>query len=76
MSAEWGVCEHFSGLLLARNRAEHVESPVFSRRGLCFSYPVMDVGRGGEWVGDGVRSTARELRGQPRRSVSEKGSRV
>jgi hypothetical protein len=26
----------------------------------------------GEWVGDGVRSTARELRGQPRRSVSEK----
>ncbi len=26
----------------------------------------------GEWAGDGVRSTARELRGQPRRSVSEK----
>jgi len=25
-----------------------------------------------EWAGDGVRSTARELRGQPRRSVSEK----
>jgi hypothetical protein len=54
-----GRVRAFLGAVIGRNRAEHVELQVSSRRGLWDSYPVMDVGVGSGWVMACVQRPAR-----------------